>query len=260
MVRRAEERLACGYRFRVHFPRLAAVAAVLVAGTTLGACSSSSEGALAGKTPDQIVSDALAAARSEGTVHFTLHASGTSTNETVVGNAGLLNGEQELTIGSDQVEAELLNGAAYLDATPGWLHSVLGLPAAVANAYAAKWISLTSSDALYSQITQSVTLNGLLKQVTPTGPLRAANPSSLDGRMVIGVIGGLPGRARTGTIGTSRLYVSTASPNLPVGFTGDATNTSGQRVTDSGSFSDWGGALQLSPPPGAVPLDSLPKS
>ncbi|HAM02979.1 MAG TPA: hypothetical protein DCQ30_12260, partial [Acidimicrobiaceae bacterium] len=178
----------------------------------------------------------------------------------VVGNAGLLDGQQELTIGSDQVEAELISGVAYLDSTAGFLHNDLGLPATVANAYAGKWISLSSSDALYSQVSRSVTLNGILKQVTPTGSLRASGPGTVAGRAVMGVIGGLPGPPKAGTTGTSELYVEIARPNLPVGFSGEATSASGTRITDVGTFRDWGGALQLSPPPGAVPYDSLPKS
>jgi hypothetical protein len=240
---------------------MAVAAGAIVAGAGLGACSSSSSaGALAGRTPAQIVSAALAAARSEGTVHFTLNATGSPNGESVVGNAGLLDGQQELTIGTDQVEAELISGVAYLDATPGFLHNDLGLPATVANTYAGKWISLSSSDALYSQISQSVTLNGILKQVTPTGSLQASSPGLVAGRTVIGVIGGLPGPPRTGTTGRSELYVETARPNLPVGFSGEATSSAGARISDVGSFRDWGGALQLSAPPGAVPYDSLPKS
>ena len=238
---------------------MAVAAGAVVTGLAAGACSSSSEGALAGKTPAQMVSTALAAARSEGTVHFTLNTTGSPNGESVVGNAGLSDGQQELTIGSDQVEAELISGVAYLQATAGFLHNDLGLPATVANTYAGKWMSLRSSDALYAQIRQSVTLNGVLDQVTPTGSLQASSPGTVAGRTVIGVIGGLPGPPRTGATGKSELYVETASPNLPVGFSGEATGRSGQ-ITDVGSFADWGGALHLSPPTGAVPYDSLPKS
>lgn len=242
-------------------PRLALAAGVLVTGAALGACSSGSqEGTLAGKTPAQIVSAALAAARAEGTVHFTLNAAGSSTQESVVGNAGLVEGEQELTVGSDQVEAELVGGAAYVDATAGFLQKDLGLPARVAAAYAAKWLSLAPADPLYTQISQTVTLASVLKEVTPVGTLRASPPSTVAGRTVVALIGGLPGPARAGTTGTSRLYVSTLSPNVPVGFSGEASDSTGMRVTDVGSFSDWGGALQLTPPSGAVPYDSLPKS
>jgi hypothetical protein len=232
---------------------------VVLAGAGLSGCGNPPAGVLAGKTPSQILSAALAAARTEATVHFTLDVSGTNVQETVVGNLGLLEGQEELTLGTQQVEAELVDQTTYLDATAGWLQSDLGLPAAVAAAYADRWISSTSSDPLYRHITQSVTLNGVLSQITPSGRLRASRPGTLRGRVVIGVTGGLPGPPRAGTTGQAQLYVSTTAPDVPVGFTSEA-RASGQQLTEVGTFSDWGGALDLRPPPGAVPYTSLPRS
>ncbi len=133
------------------------------------------------------------------------------------------------------------------------------MPAASARKYAGQWLSVARSDALYHSISDAVTLRGIFTQLAPTGSLVESTPGTVAGHEVIGVRGGLPGTAQRGVTGNAVLYVSTASPTLPVGFTGQAT-TGTKSVTDVGAFSHWGEPLRLQPPSSAMPYSSIPTS
>lgn len=237
--------------------RMAAAAAVLLAGGgSLASCGGSAPAALAGKSAAQILSTALAAARAQRGVHYQLQATTSSEHETIVGDAGATEGIQEVTQGSDQVEVELVGGAAYLQGTAGGLEHTFGLAASVASAYAGRWIAVSPADSLYAPISAAVTVHGIFSQLSPTGALHASSPGKVQGHQVVAVVGGLPGTVAQGVSGQAILYVSTAAPNLPVAFEGTASNST-EKVSDVGVFDRWDERLALPAPSGAVPYSSL---
>lgn len=230
------------------------------AGATVAAgCGGPDLGALAGKSPDQILSTAIASAEAETGVHYQLHATIGSQNQVVTGDAGGTEGEQEVASGTDVVDVQLIGATAYVKGNAGGLQHTIGLPATVAASYADRWIAVVSSDTLYQPITQAVTLRGIFGQLRPSGTHSAGAPTTVDGQRAVGVRGGLPGQVAQGVSGTAVLYVTTRRPNLPVAFSGEAQSAT-QHVTDIGTFSRWGEHLALTPPPGAVAFASLPKS
>jgi len=245
-------------------PLLPAAALMVASGSVLGACGSgSAAGALAGKTPAQILQAAVDAANAQTSVHYELKASGGNQQQTIIGDAGKTNGDQIVTTGSNTVEVLVIGSAAYLQGNVGGLQQTLGLPADAAAQAAGKWISVSPSDTLYQPITGAITLRGILQQLKPTGTLQESTPGKISGKEVIGVRGGLPSNTASGVNGSAVLYVATATPTLPVGFSGQATTTvngQNQTVTDIGVFKNWNEPLKLQAPPSSIPFASLPKS
>lgn len=247
-------------------PRLlpAAAAATTLAGLVLGACGSgSAAGALAGKTPAQILQAAVDAADKQSSVHYVLQATGGSAKQTIAGDAGTTDGEQTVTTGANTVQVLVIGTAAYLQGNVGGLQQTLGLPADAAAQAAGKWISVAQSDTLYQPITGAITLHGILQQLKPTGTLQESTPGKVGGKEVVGVRGGLPSNTANGVNGSAVLYVATSTPTLPVGFSGQATTTvsgQSQTVTDIGAFTNWNEPLHLQAPPSSIPFASLPKT
>ena len=238
---------------------VAVVAGAVLSGVALAACSGPAAGALAGKDASQVLSAGVSAAQHQSSVHYVLEASGQSQRQTITGDAGTDSGDQEIVTGADQVQVELIHGAAFVKGNAGGLQHTIGLPAASATRFAGQWISVQPSDTLFRPITQAVTILGILRQLEPKAPLQESTPGAVGGHEVVGVRGSLPGATQPGVTGTAVLYVSTATPTLPLGFSGQAKN--GQRtVTEAGAFSRWGAALHLSAPSGAVPFSSVPTS
>lgn len=217
---------------------------------------SPSAGVLTGKSARQILTAATDAAEAEAGVHYQLDSTEGSEQETITGDAGLSEGQQERVIGSDEVEAELIDDTAYLQGNAGGLADTFGLSSSQATKYAGKWISVAPSDSLYSSISESVTLDTLVGQLLPTGSLTQDTPTTLDGQQVIPVRGGLPGQVQKGVTGSAVLYVDTKRPTVPVGFSGEAAK-SGEQVTDDGAFSEWGEQIDLSAPSSPVPYSDL---
>jgi hypothetical protein len=127
----------------------------------------------------------------------------------------------------------------------------------VASKYADKWIAVHSTDSLFKSIVSAVTLSGTLAQLDPTGTLTVTAPTTVAGRQVVGVKGGLPGAPQTGVTGNTTLFVAATDPTVPLKFSGTAAQGS-QHVQDKGTFSDWGKPLKLMVPTGAVPFSSVP--
>jgi hypothetical protein len=138
---------------------------------------------------------------------------------------------------------------------------MMGIVTAQAPKYAGKWIAVHSSDSLYNGISQAVLLDTALAQLTPGGTLKLTDTTTVAGRQVIGVHGGLPGPAQSGVSGSTTLYVATSKPTLPLSFSETATSKSStgtQHGVDTGTFSNWGVKVKLRAPTGTVAFSSIP--
>lgn len=228
------------------------VGAMMVTG--LAACGSSTSNALEGKSPNAILSAALRAATRLGEVHYVLRTSGSSPSQTVTGDAGMNQGAEEVVSGSDTAVIQLIGTSGYIRGNAGGLQDIIGLASAQATQYAGEWISLQPSDSVYKSVVQSVTLAGVLGDLRPRGSLEKSTPVTLGGRSVVGVRGSLPNATESGS---ATMWVSTATPNVPVGV--EAVTTSGsQSVTEVGAFSNWGERFRFVAPLGAVAFSSSP--
>jgi hypothetical protein len=101
-----------------------------------------------------------------------------------------------------------------------------------------------------------LTIRELITNVSPTGILSFAKPTTIDGKSVVGVSGGLPVWAN-GAPGTMVLYVSTAAPYLPVAAVVQGTNST-DKVTGTDHMSDYGKFVTVTAPPNSIPISSIP--
>lgn len=143
--------------------------------------------ALQGKSPDGVLSAALAAANKLGGVHYVLQTSTATQKETVTGDAARSEGAQYVVNGSDQMVIQLIGTSAFVRGNAGGLQDTIGLPSTVASRYAGKWISFRTTDSLYQSVVQAVTLKNVLAHLTPTGSLIESSPGTVAGHTVVGV-------------------------------------------------------------------------
>ncbi len=222
-----------------------------------GGAQTASIGSLSGKTAAQILTAATAAAKKTGSAHYVLSAVEGASSQTITGDASETEGQQTVAQGSQNIQVIYVGGIAYVRGDSGGLTSAMGLSATVATTYANKWIAVHSTDSLFKSIVSAVTLAGTLAQLNPTGKLTLTDPTTVAGRAAVGVKGGLPGTPQSGVTGTTTLYVAASQPTVPLKFSGTAQEGS-QKVKDTGTFTDWGKALKLTAPTGAVAFSSLP--
>ena len=252
--------------------KLVVTAAVTVMALTAASCSSSpstsakspppapkaSVGSLSGKTPAQILTAALAAATKSGSTHYVLTAVEGSSSQTISGDATTTEGHQTVVQGTQQIEVIYVGGTAYVKGNATGLTADMGLSTTQAATYANKWIAVKSTDSLFKSIVQAVTLAGTLSDLNPSGTLTLTAPTTVAGRQAIGVKGGLPGKPQTGVTGSTTLYVAASDPTVPLMFSGKASSGT-QHAVDKGTFTNWGKAVQLTAPTGAVPLSTVTK-
>jgi hypothetical protein len=226
----------------------------------LAACGGGgTSGALGNKTAAQVLSGALAAAKKSGSVHFELLGTEAGKTESIEGDASNTDGREKITAGALTIQAEVIGTGAYVEGNAGGLEDQMGLSATTAATYAGKWISIASTDAPYSSITKAVRLAGTLSDLKPTGHLTLTAATTRASHAVVGVKGDLPPGAAKGTTGSAVLYVSTATPTVPIVFDVQQ-DTSGTKESDVGTFSNWGTPLHLVAPATTVPYASLPAS
>jgi len=236
---------------------LFAVAASSCSSSPSTPVSTATVGALAGKTPAQILSAANAAANKAGAAHYVLTAVQGKESQTITGDASQNEGRQSVVQGTQHIQVVYVGGVAYVQGDSGGLTSAMGMTASVAKTYANKWIAVHSTDSLFKSIVSAVSLAGTLEQLNPSGKLTLTKASTVGGQQVVGVKGGLPGTPQSGVTGTSTLFVSASKPTVPVKFSGTASEGT-QHVVDTGTFTNWGKALNLSAPAGSVAYSSLP--
>jgi hypothetical protein len=214
-------------------------------------------GALNGNTPTQILTAATAAARKAASAHYVLSAVQGKNSQTISGDSSPSEAQQSVSLGTQQIDVTYVGGVAYVRGNASGLTSDMGFATAVAANYANKWIAVHSSDSPFKGIVAAVTLTGTLEQLNPTGNLTLTAPTTIAGRQAIGVKGGLPGPSQSGVTGSATLYVAASRPTVPLKLTGTATQGT-QHVQEIGIFSDWGKALHLTAPTGAVAFSSVP--
>jgi len=234
-----------------------------VVALALSSCGSSNPGptaqigALAGKTPQQVLAAASAAANRMGSAHYVMTAHQGSQSQTISGDASATEAQQSVTQGTQHIEVTYVGGVAYVQGNAGGLHSAMGLSTTSAAKFAGRWIAVHSGDSLYTSIVQAVSLASTVAQLAPSGVLTLTAPTTVAGRSALGVHGGLPGPAQSGVTGSTTLFIAADGPTVPLKFSGDARQGT-QRVQDDGTFSNWGRPLHLKAPSSSVPFSSVP--
>jgi hypothetical protein len=226
----------------------------------VAACGSSGGGdALAHKTPKEVLASALAAAKKSGSFHYALTATGSTSSQSIVGDASTSEGRQVISEGALKIQAELIKKVVYIEGNSGGLENEMGFSSSEATTYAGKWIAISPTDSPYSSITETVTLPNALTELEPAGHLTLTSATTRSGLPAVGVRGGLPNTGSASVKGSVVIYVSTATPTVALAFSGKATS-SGVTETDKGTFTHWGKRLDLTAPTSVVAYSSLPAS
>jgi hypothetical protein len=217
-------------------------------GLTTAACSSASS-----SSPQ--VSSTLnrinAAVSASDTAHFTDTTKIGSQTEIIVGSAGASSADETLLV-NNQVSLRILkiNGVIYLkDSSASALEGVLGISKAKAPTYTTTWISVTSSDKPYSNLSGATTLVSELHGFLPTA--KGTSSTVLGPTTVLTQKTNLSGSNKR----TSNLTIITASAH-PISGIITVTGSSGTE-SKSVTFSQWGKPISPTAPSGAVSLSSI---
>ena len=173
----------------------------------------------------------------------------------MTGDAGIKDGSQLIVGAGARWEALVVDDKVFITGDVKGLEDE-GFSSSVATTYANTWISIAPTDSPYKTIIAELALYPALEVLAPTGNLTLTPATTWDGRQAVGI----RGSARTSTgsqaKGTAILFVTTATPFLPIGYSAEAANN-GQTATETGTFSDWGKPVHLAAPTHSIAFSSL---
>lgn len=222
--------------------------------------SSSSTGRSVSPAAQRLVRSALRSTILGGSFHYVSRFTSGGSTQTIVGDAGLSSGKQVITIGPDTFTVLVIGADCYFQGNARQLVDQLGLPVAVATAYAGQWISLAPGDAPYESVYVAVTTHSALNSNIAFTPHQESGASRRSGYRVIGITGPMNNVTVSGQIqrakGTASLYVTSSIPHLPVEYTENGKISRVASKLDM-TFSKWGEAITVSTPPGAAAYSSL---
>ena len=259
---------------RSNFMRFLAVTAVALVAASSAACSSStpsgssstpsgssstpSASPFAGKTPAQVLAMAKAAALAKGSVRIIGDDNNApwGTAHWVV-DAGTPQGKE---IAAGSVNCTFLQTSAqmaYLRGDAPCLELNLQFPQHEATKYAGQWIAVPSSSSKYWSLVSGEDYSSIITGTIPSAPLRFTKPTTIDGKSVIGISGGL-GQGAPSSAGTNVWYIPTAAPYLPIAWVIQRTQSNGKAWTTSGHMSNYGESVVVTAPAHSIPISSIP--
>ncbi|MGO9332817.1 MAG: hypothetical protein ACLQCU_01970 [Acidimicrobiales bacterium] len=224
-------------------------------------CGNSSAGSkgpngVQSKSADQIMAAAVAATKRQSSFHFVETASQGSDEVSVVGDIGTSSGEQHVTMHegtrTGHLTLLLAGGTAYVQGDVAGLESFTGLSAKLSAKFSGDWISVPSTNQGFASIAGSLAVKTAAAQfVKLPGKLTRGKTSTELGHPAVAVKAAQS--SKTGTLSLT-MYVATTGAVLPIMVEG-TTRASGSAARSlTARFSDWGEALRLTAPNGAVPI------
>jgi hypothetical protein len=200
--------------------------------------------------PGRAVAAALAAGAAQPSVHWVAIADTKGITTTLNTHAGRASGWQTVSetasTGSAALTIELVKGALFMTGSAGGLY-LQGLTEKAATAEAGKWVSVPASSPIYASVAAGLTTKSTMQEFVMAGTVTKVAPARVSGHLDPGYRGktkaakGQPAQAET-------VYVTASSPYLP------AKVVSGGATT---LFSQWGSAVNVTRPSGAVPLKAV---
>jgi len=204
--------------------------------------TSASSTATAFQIQQQVV-DGIRTAGSFHMVSVTKHGKQTAT---FVQDVGRTQGTQDITIGAQHVSIRVIAGVAYVRANRLALLNFLGFPASIADRLHDRWVSFTSTDPGYTDISAAVTLDSAITEIAITGAVAKTPVTTVLGQSVFGLTG------TAGGGGTETLYVRASGTPLLVQQR--AVNKGDTQVV---TFSRWGERVLVAKPSGAIAFSSI---
>jgi hypothetical protein len=213
-----------------------------------------------GSAPPAAKGTPLSAAAYQAVIHRALGARSAHSiaNETVKSASGSVSarlrfddldgptsGSQRITVNGVLGLVRVVGKDTYLKASTQMLAGFFGTTAQAAVTDNDRWIHLVSGDHGYGSVTANVTLSSTLASNAMVGPFTRLAPQTKDGVRVYGIQGHPAGKNGSSLLAT--LWVALSGNQLPVEFDLD-----GQGLSSVQTFVDWGTAVQVSKPAGAV--------
>ena len=233
----------------------------LISSVGLAACSSSTSSAnpFAGKTPGQVLALSKAALLAKGSVHVVEDDNFSGATQHIVSDAGTSQGKQVITSSTGNLTILLVSAQmAFIQGDSTYFEQTFNLPQDEATKYAGQWIAVPSSSSSYAPLVTFLTVSSVMTGETPSAPLRLTKPTTIDGKSVVGVSGGLGQYEPSGFHGTQVLYISAVAPYLPVSVVYHETNGNGKTITATDHVSDYGESVSVTTPANSIPISSIP--
>ena len=198
-------------------------------------------------SPAQAVSAALSAGQHQSSVRWASSVTTKGIDNTIITQAGQAAGSQLITWSQGKNVAylaiELVNGTGYMTGTPGGLYAE-GLTQAAAGSEADKWISLSPSSSAYTSTVSGLTMATTMAQMQMARDVTAVPAATIAGRRYPGYKG-ITEPFEGGPPLHETIFVSATATPLPVKVVQDTTTI---------VFGNWGEAINVSVPKGAVPI------
>jgi hypothetical protein len=215
----------------------------------LGALASPAEAS--GRTAASVLlAHAIANAESAGWVHEVTVNAGGGHRVTMDDDIGTSSGRQVIDDNGGHMTVLVINGDAWVEGDTEALEHDLDAPSQDATELAGHWLSIPPSNQLFGPVSDAVTLQSDFKQDRISGPLKQAREVRINGTPAIPITGTLSNAPHHERV-TATLYVSTGDQPLPIEF-----RASGHGLSTVTRWTDWGHAVLLGAPSGAVSLGS----
>ncbi len=185
---------------------------------------------------------AMLAARS---VHLDLVERGPGANETIVGDAGLERGRQELRSGKAWVQIRLTPTRAYFRGDQSGLRKALGMPAADIRRAGSRWVAVDAGTSAYRTFKANLLISGLPSAFLPSSGHVTVSHVTVDGEPADRLSWSFTSSGKQWRL---HLDVAATGRRLPIAESGTAGKDR-QRAT----FSRWGELVAV-----AVPHDTVP--
>jgi hypothetical protein len=225
------------------------------AGTTKPTASPSATTPVADLPPQQILAEAMAAARSAGSMHYDEQVTASRASVNAVGSAMLTVGREVAGGSNGALMTEIvLPGSTYLHGNAAALTGFLDLSAKTAARLANRWLVLHAGDRNYQQITDGITGDSLLSSITPVGSLtKAKTLQKVGSQSVIGVVGKAPASSEMPAGSYTELWVAATGSPLPVAV--EELAPDGDKMELAFTQSGWGAKVTgVAAPAGALPF------
>lgn len=104
-----------------------------------------------------------------------------------------------------------------------------------------QWVLVPPSNANYANMSSAILVPSVMQQLVDIDDLKEVGVANVNGQEALEL------RGNAGESGTETIYVSTASPYLPIAVSAVSTQD-GERVTDELVFSRWGEKFKVAAP------------
>jgi hypothetical protein len=231
---------------------LAASFGVLGAGAAgAGAGAGGAATPVSSPSPSYLVLEAAANATAKGWTHEVITSTVKGRTSTVTGDAGSTEGRQMIVSDGARAKVIVIGTTAYIEGNAKGIDDYFGLPKVDPNKWAGKWISLTSTDSGFSDVSSAVTLSSTFSALSFTGPFTGGTLTKVNGRKVLMVHGFVPGPTGKKQV-KATFSLTSRGTVLPVELQASRNGT-----TETVVWSRWGQAVTLAAPAHSTPIDSL---